>query len=1126
MKQILIFISLFFITICTINAQSVTANQVNGRLQMTTVSNVSDSTWSITGYFTNSVNKYLPSNINVNDKFFCQIGANTYVGRISVINSRSDVTKLMTFRVICNYPNPPNNIGAIIRATSNGYPVFVDGLPNALQAGIQNYFATLINTNAAGNPCEKTITKTNHGFRKGTPVKRVGGTYVRPTNDNDIPDYVVVDSLTANTFKVSTCGIYTSTLPDGLYWYTSAAPGYSLTQDTVKVPLFQVIDSTLILDPIVGFNLMSDSGIGLVDGDKGDITVTDSGVTWTIDNDAITASKIGAGQVGASEIASKIIDSTKVKDRSLELLQLAGGGASSGQVPTWNATSNKYEPQTPESVDTSQFQNAVPYVDASTALTAWGDSYTAGSNASTTAARFPNIIQDSLDKASLVNEGHSAKGINQSISRSYALDINQTITQARRNAATLLVGLNDVLKTKNFNLSKTTYTDAFKTFFADHFISNLIYNNNSTVTKTAGWANIPSPTTFISKSYLSSGSPQAIYSNSTTDSIVINNFLVKRQLVVGYIGSSPAITQYGTMNVYVDNVLVGTITQSNKLDSTTTTTITNPVITSPTNNQGSRVAIFDVSPGLKKIKLVPSANGTYCTFDFLSTLEYPINTYPLVVGKVPKIPNSGYAAFSTPPKSGAEIDTINAKITTAVNYFQQLGFPIRLMNTEYYLNTTTHMSGDSVHPNDAGHLALANMFVLGFKGTGGALDTKIFDIRGTAGDLPVFNGPRTLGGSGIRSVGGRLLVGGAVDDGATPAILKGYGTSSTQKTLRILDAANSETAIFYANGDMKIKDSGKLYIYGTTFYITAATGLELRSPNLVNIVANGVSSTRIDDIGIAVGVNPARDEFSILHLNSGTKVVNMPRVATATTLSSKVKEVTVTAGGSGYTSAPTVSFSGGGGTGAAATASISANQVVSITVTNGGSGYTSPPTISFSGGGGTGAAAFSGLLLEGSEFYGLTNYQKEIYAKGAYRGMTMNYDRTLTSGLWLKGGTTGERPTVTSGDYVLRYNSTIGTPEILTSSTSYSLFQGLSGSATLDFPNTTTATSSDLTITVTGAADGDVVSLGVVNALRTVAGTDYRAWVSSANTVTVRFLNTSGSDIDPASNTFKVTVIK
>lgn len=268
MKQILIFISLFLAIVCNINAQSITANQFNGRLQMTTVSNVSDSTWSITGYFTNSVNKYTTTQVAVNDKFFCQIGANTYVGRISVINSASDVTKLITFRVICNYPNPPNNIGAIVRATSNGYPVFVDGLPNALQAGIQNYFATLINTNAAGNPCERTITKTGHGFVPGTPLRWNGSAYVRPTVDSLVPDLIVVEVLTANTFIVSTCGIYPSALPDGLYWYTSAAPGYSLTQDTVKVPLFQVLRDTMMLNPIVGFNLMAGSGEGDVTRDE------------------------------------------------------------------------------------------------------------------------------------------------------------------------------------------------------------------------------------------------------------------------------------------------------------------------------------------------------------------------------------------------------------------------------------------------------------------------------------------------------------------------------------------------------------------------------------------------------------------------------------------------------------------------------------------------------------------------------------------------------------------------------------------------------------------------------------------------------------------------------------------
>lgn len=70
-----------------------------------------------------------------------------------------------------------------------------------------------------------------------------------------------------------------------------------------------------------------------------------------------------------------------------------------------------------------------------------------------------------------------------------------------------------------------------------------------------------------------------------------------------------------------------------------------------------------------------------------------------------------------------------------------------------------------------------------------------------------------------------------------------------------------------------------------------------------------------------------------------------------------VASVTVTSGGSGYTSPPTVSFSGGGGSGAAATATVVANVVTAVTVTNPGSGYTSPPTVSFSGGGGTGAAA-------------------------------------------------------------------------------------------------------------------------------------------------------------------------
>ena len=72
---------------------------------------------------------------------------------------------------------------------------------------------------------------------------------------------------------------------------------------------------------------------------------------------------------------------------------------------------------------------------------------------------------------------------------------------------------------------------------------------------------------------------------------------------------------------------------------------------------------------------------------------------------------------------------------------------------------------------------------------------------------------------------------------------------------------------------------------------------------------------------------------------------------------SAVVGVLVTIGGSDYASAPTVSFVGGGGSGAAATAYVSGGQVVFIEMTDPGVGYSSAPTIVLSGGSGSGAAA-------------------------------------------------------------------------------------------------------------------------------------------------------------------------
>lgn len=89
----------------------------------------------------------------------------------------------------------------------------------------------------------------------------------------------------------------------------------------------------------------------------------------------------------------------------------------------------------------------------------------------------------------------------------------------------------------------------------------------------------------------------------------------------------------------------------------------------------------------------------------------------------------------------------------------------------------------------------------------------------------------------------------------------------------------------------------------------------------------------------------------------------------------------------------------------------------------------------------------------------------------------------------------------------------------------YVLAKTLTATAALDFPNTLTLTSSDLTIALTGAADGDIVSLGVPIAAQN-ANSCYAAFVSAPNVVTVRFNNYSALAIDPAVGNFRVSVLK
>lgn len=81
----------------------------------------------------------------------------------------------------------------------------------------------------------------------------------------------------------------------------------------------------------------------------------------------------------------------------------------------------------------------------------------------------------------------------------------------------------------------------------------------------------------------------------------------------------------------------------------------------------------------------------------------------------------------------------------------------------------------------------------------------------------------------------------------------------------------------------------------------------------------------------------------------------------------------------------------------------------------------------------------------------------------------------------------------------------------------------LTATAALNFASIAAAASADLTITVTGAVVGASVHLGLPAA--PTAGIIFQGFVSASNVVTVRATNITSGAVDPASATYRATVL-
>ena len=218
------------------------------------------------------------------------------------------------------------------------------------------------------------------------------------------------------------------------------------------------------------------------------------------------------------------------------------------------------------------------------------------------------------------------------------------------------------------------------------------------------------------------------------------------------------------------------------------------------------------------------------------------------------------------------------------------------------------------------------------------------------------------------------------------------GVEEIDDTLEAIPGADGEDVLIGASGTQK------LTLVGTAVQATAETGILNGGIQYISLTNRGNSYTYAPRVAISsapaggmTGIASAKllgditvcsgaidDKAkkvvqSIDIVNPGYGYTNNPQIevfgdGTGVAATSKMENgvigiVTITAGGSGYTTTPTITFAAQNGistTGAAATAILSsAGAISAIHITNAGAGYTVAPTITIASPGSTGSGNYS-----------------------------------------------------------------------------------------------------------------------------------------------------------------------